>query len=57
MNLKPKVMKTQISKKNRIEKFEELSGFEMSKLFGGGDNKKVHTKTAKEKDVFDPDEH
>lgn len=55
MNLKPNVMKTQVSKKIGIENFEELNVFEMSKLLGG-DNKKARSKDAKEKDIFDPDE-
>ena len=54
MNLKPKVMKTQVYNKTRRRNFEILTLTEMNTLFGGKD--KYRMKTAKEKDVFNPDE-
>jgi hypothetical protein len=55
MNLKPKVMKTQVSNKNGKRNFETISVSEMRTILGGGD--KYKTRVAKQKDVFDPDEH
>jgi hypothetical protein len=48
-------MKTKVSNKNEKRFFETLNNVEMTKILGGGD--KFKTKTVKDKDVVDPDEH
>jgi|WetSurMetagenome_2_1015567.scaffolds.fasta_scaffold46969_4 hypothetical protein len=48
-------MKTKGDNKGRKENFETMKVSEMRIILGGG--KKYKTEVAKEKDVFDPDEH
>ncbi|MBN2774673.1 MAG: bacteriocin [Prolixibacteraceae bacterium] len=59
-------MKTQVSNKNGLKKFEVLSNDEMAKIAGGKNDKDKKVKgtititsislSPKEKDIFDPDE-